>query len=92
MPARIQVIPEQVFPAVCKLCKRERTCCAVVLVKRYFSLPSVWCTHCRIQNEGRWTVDVAPEKPDVGSEPRVRVLGKGLRARSPSKHGLPFTF
>lgn len=89
MPSRIQAIPEQVFPAVCGLCHRERTCCAVVQIKGRFG-HAVVCSACRIQWEGRWTVDVAPEKPVAMAvdEPRVRVLGKGLRARSPSKHGL----
>jgi len=91
VPARIQPIPDRVFPATCGLCRRYRTLCAVVTIKGRFG-HAVVCTGCRILHEGRWTVEESPERPDVGSEPRARQLGKGLRARSPSKHGLPFTF
>ena len=99
MPARIQPIPDRVFPATCGLCRRWRTLCAVVYLRGkldrswYTGNRAVVCTACRILHEGRWTVEEAPETPapDI-REPRVRQLGKGLRARSPSKHGLPFTF
>lgn len=94
---RVHRIPSDVYTGKCWMCKRERTCCAVVQVKGRFG-KTVLCAGCRIEWEGRWTPE-AP-LPDVRlpkdefpeDESRARRLGKGLRARSPSKHGLPFTF
>lgn len=86
----IQAIPTEVHPGVCSVCCRERTLCAEVFFR---SKVYVMCSACRITWEGWWT-PAHPPKPeaDLQEEPRARMLGRGLRARSPSKHSMPFTF
>lgn len=89
----IQAIPSTVRPGVCCKCRRERTLCANV-VFRGQDRPCVLCSVCRIATEGSW-VPVEPMResaPLPDDLPFVRRLGLGLRARSPSKHSMPFTF
>ncbi len=89
----IQSIPEYVRPGVCRLCKFTRTCCADVVFKASKRAVLV-CSQCRIDTEGEWTVGVGlrPEPDLPEDESRARRLGRGLKARSPSKHTMPFTF
>ncbi len=90
----VQAIPSDVFPGVCSQCHRERTLCAAVTFKGNEE-SSVVCSQCRISWEGFWTVPPDPVRHDAKEpedDPRVRQLGRGLRARSPSKHSMPFNF
>lgn len=93
MPARVQAIPSTTRPGVCFLCARERTCCADV-VFRGEKRPCVLCAGCRIAREGHWqpVEAILPGADLPDDESRARRQGRGLRARSPSKHSLPFTF
>lgn len=89
----VQAIPTTVRPGVCCLCLRERTLCADVVFRGKIRV-CVVCSACRIASEGQWQ-PADPVLPDADlpeDESRARRLGKGLRARSPSKHGMPFTF
>lgn len=56
--------------------------------------PRVVCSMCRIATEGKWRpVDPLRSNVDLPDDlPLVRRLGQGLRARSPAKHSMPFTF
>lgn len=92
----VQAIPSDVHAGVCCKCQRERTLCADV-VFRGQARPCVVCSACRISLEGEWS-PVEAMHFDAANEavaedlPFVRRLGVGLRARSPSKHSMPFTF
>lgn len=87
----VQAIPSDVCPGVCCLCRRERTLCADVVFKGKHR-PCVVCSACRIASEGEWVpADHVRPEADLLDEPRARMQGRGLRARSPSKHSLPFT-
>lgn len=90
-----KTIPDRVYRGVCWACGRERTCCATVKVRMRYPNKVPMCSACRIAREGQWDVDSALETAAADladDEPRTRMLGRGLRARSPSKHNLPFTF
>lgn len=87
-------IPSTVRPGVCCQCGQKRTLCADV-VFRGKQRPCVLCSACRVASEGQWTVEPDPVRHDEKvpeGDSRARILGRGLKARSPSKHGLPFTF
>lgn len=89
----VQAIPSTVCRGVCRLCQRERTCCAeIVLRGKVWSI--VACAACRLNREGYWKPVKPMEELVVlpEDEPEARRLGKGLKARSPSKHSMPFTF
>lgn len=89
----IQAIPTDVHPGVCCLCRRERTLCADVVFRSKGQQACCVCSACRIAWEGWWTPAPEPVRPELQEEePRARRLGRGLRARSPSKHSMPFTF
>lgn len=89
----IQAIPSEVHAGVCCLCHRERTLCADVVFRSRGQQACCVCSGCRVVWEGFWT-PAHPPRPeaDLQEEPRARMLGRGLRARSPSKHSMPFTF
>lgn len=87
----IQSIPSEVYPGVCCLCRRQRTLCALVVLRGNFK-PCLVCSQCRIAREGEWAPQPPRPDADLKDEPRARMLGRGLRARSPSKHSMPFTF
>ncbi len=93
MAYRIQLIPATCRLGVCCLCSRERTLCADVVIHGR-SRPCVVCSVCRVQWEGKFTpVEPMRDPPSLPDDlPFVRRLGIGLRARSPSKHSMPFTF
>ncbi len=90
----IQDIPSDVHPGLCSLCHRHRTLCAAVTFLGQDG-ERLACSGCRIAFEGKWKVKPCPVRHDAkepDGDPRVRQLGRGLRARSPSKHSMPFTF
>lgn len=90
-----KTIPDCVYRSVCWACGHERTCCATVKVRKRYPNKAPMCSACRIAMESQWDADVALETTAANladDEPRARRLGIGLRARSPSKHNLPFTF
>ncbi len=88
----VQAIPYTLHAGLCCRCQRERTLCADVVFRGKVRA-CVVCSQCRIASEGSWTpVEAARQEVDLLDEPRARMLGRGLRARSPSKHSMPFTF
>lgn len=92
MAMRVQAIPSDVRPGVCCMCRRERTLCAMIVFRQQ-KRPCTVCSGCRLASEGSWA-PAESERPGavLEDEPRARMLGRGLRARSPLKHSMPFTF
>lgn len=88
----VHPIPSDVHPGVCGKCRRQRTLCADVVLR---GRPCVMCSACRVTCEGKFTVASEPLVTEFGyqeGDSRARRLGRGLKARSPSKHRMPFTF
>lgn len=93
MTARVQAIPESVYPGLCQTCQRYRTCCAIVKIRGRNYPKALMCSQCRLANEGHLEVGADDAPPvDLREEPRVRRMGRGIKARSPAKHRMPFTF